>query len=80
VGFLPANNSIGQLLEAEGAGVVADPAERQRIGPVVTGLLGDGKGRAAMGRAGRGYAEVTFSPEVAADRFEAVFASFLVRK
>jgi glycosyltransferase involved in cell wall biosynthesis len=80
VGFLPANNSIGQLLETEGAGVVVDPAERRRIGPVVTDLLGDGQGRVAMGRAGRGYAEVTFSPEVAADRFEAAFAGFLPRR
>jgi glycosyltransferase involved in cell wall biosynthesis len=80
VGFLPANNSIGQLLDAEGAGVVADPAERPRIGPVVTGLLGDEKGRGAMGRAGRSYAEATFSPEVAADRFEAVFATCLARR
>jgi hypothetical protein len=45
----------------------------------VTGLLGDETGRAAMGQAGRGYAEVTFSPEAAADRFEAVFASCLAR-
>jgi glycosyltransferase involved in cell wall biosynthesis len=79
VGFLPANNSIGQLLEAHRAGVVVDPAERQRIGPVVTSLLGDETGRAAMGQAGRAYAEVTFSPEAAADRFEAVFASCLAR-
>ncbi|HEY1987827.1 MAG TPA: hypothetical protein VGG43_00005, partial [Acidimicrobiales bacterium] len=68
------------LLDAEGAGVVADPAERPRIGPVVTGLLGDEKGRGAMGRAGRSYAEATFSPEVAADRFEAVFATCLARR
>jgi glycosyltransferase involved in cell wall biosynthesis len=79
VGFLPANNSIGQLLEAEGAGPVVDPAERQRIGPVVSDLLGDEKGRDAMGRAGRAYAESTFSPEAAADRFEAVFARCLAR-
>ena len=79
VGFLPADNSIGQLLESEGAGVVADPAERRQIGPVVTDVLGNGNGRAAMGRAGRAYAEATFSPEVAADRFEAVFANCLAR-
>jgi hypothetical protein len=46
---------------------------RDDVASAVAGLLDDESGRQAMGRAGRRYAERTFSPETAADRFVEVF-------
>jgi glycosyltransferase involved in cell wall biosynthesis len=70
VGVLPRDNSVAEILLTHGAGLVvrSDDAASE-----VARLLNDEACRKAMGRAGRRYAERSFSPETAADRFEAVF-------
>jgi hypothetical protein len=60
-------------LSTHGAGRVVDPAHRQEVAAEVAELLNEEKACRAMGAAGRRYAERTFSPERAADRFIAVF-------
>ncbi len=58
---------------SRGAGVVVDSARRDDVVSEVARLLDDDVVRRAMGRAGRRYAEETFDPEAAADRFVEVF-------
>lgn len=79
VGFLPGDNSIAEILEGNQAGVVVNPAERDKIGPTVAELINDGERRGRMGGAGRHYAESVFSPDTAADRFETVINACLAR-
>ncbi|HVA07434.1 MAG TPA: glycosyltransferase family 4 protein [Acidimicrobiales bacterium] len=79
VGFLPGDNSIAEILEGNQAGVVVNPAERNKIGPTVAELINDGERRGRMGGAGRHYAESVFSPDTAADRFETVINACLAR-
>jgi colanic acid biosynthesis glycosyl transferase WcaI len=79
VGFLPGDNSIGEILEGNQAGVVVDPADRDKIGPTVAELINDGERRGRLGGAGRRYAESVFSPDTAADRFETVINACLAR-
>ncbi|HWD53452.1 MAG TPA: glycosyltransferase family 4 protein [Acidimicrobiales bacterium] len=79
VGFLPGDNSIAEILEGNQAGMVVDPAGRDKIGPAVAELIADGGRRRGMGEAGRHYAESAFSPEAAADRFETVIYACLAR-
>jgi colanic acid biosynthesis glycosyl transferase WcaI len=73
VGVLPTDNSVAEILEAQGAGVVVPPARHDDVASMVTRLLDDPESCQTMGRAGRRYAEQTFSPETAADRFVEVF-------
>ncbi len=70
VGVLPPDNSVAEILLANGAGLVV---RRDDAASEVARLLNDEACRKAMGRAGRRYAERAFSPETAADRFEEVF-------
>jgi glycosyltransferase involved in cell wall biosynthesis len=78
VGVLPPDNSVAEVLSTHGAGLVVDPARRPDVAAVVAGLLDDEVARKAMGAAGRAYAEATFSPEVAADRFLDVFGNLVL--
>lgn len=77
VGVLPPENSVGEILAANHAGVVVDPGRRDEVASVVVSLLADAPRRDELGAAARRYAEETFSVERAADRFEAVFAPWL---
>ena len=77
VGVLPPDNSVAEILTTQGAGVVVDPADRRRRRRRWPRLLDDDGRRRAMGRAGRRYAERTFSPETAADRFLGVFGDLV---
>jgi len=69
VGVLPPDNSVAEILASEGAGRVVDPARRAEAPGVIAGLLDDPDACRALGRAGRHYAERTFSPDAAADAF-----------
>ncbi len=73
LGVLPPDNSVAEILSTYGAGQVVAPADRDKVAHEVALLLDDPGLRWSMGRAGRRYAESTFSPEVAADRFLEVF-------
>jgi colanic acid biosynthesis glycosyl transferase WcaI len=70
VGVLPRDNSVAEILLSHGAGLVVG---RDDTASEVARLLDDEACRSAMGRAGRRYAEETFSAETAADRFVEVF-------
>jgi glycosyltransferase involved in cell wall biosynthesis len=77
LGVLPLDNSVAEILSTYGAGCVVAPAERDRVADEAARLLDDPGLRWSMGRAGRRYAEATFSPEVAADRFLEVFGDLV---
>ncbi len=77
VGVLPPTNSVAEILTSHGAGIVVDPSERQDVAPLVARLLNEEELCRDMGRAGRAYAERTFSPELAADRFLEVCGAFV---
>ncbi|HWF14970.1 MAG TPA: glycosyltransferase family 4 protein [Acidimicrobiales bacterium] len=77
LGVLPPDNSVAEILSTHGAGHVVAPAERDKVAHQVAMLLDDPGLRSSMGRAGRRYAEATFSPEVAADRFLEVFGDLV---
>ena len=77
LGVLPPDNSVAEILSSEQAGVVVDPADRALVVKEATALLSDPDRRHAMGRAGRRYAERTFSPETAADRFLSTFGDLV---
>jgi glycosyltransferase involved in cell wall biosynthesis len=77
LGVLPPDNSVAEILSSEEAGVVVDPFDRARVVKEAAALLDDGDRRHAMGRAGRGYAERTFSPEAAAEQFLGVFGDLV---
>lgn len=74
VAVLPSDNSVAEILQTQGAGLVV---RREDAAPAVALLLDDVAYRQAMGRAGRRYAERTFCPETAADRFVKVFNDVL---
>jgi glycosyltransferase involved in cell wall biosynthesis len=71
VGVLPPENAVAEILTTQGAGLVVG---RDNVATEVARLLDDDACRGALGRAGRRYAEQTFSPETAADRFVEVFS------
>lgn len=73
VGVLPPDNAVAEILSTHGAGRVVDPARRDQVAAEVAELLNEEAVCRGMGRAGRRYAERTFSPERAADRFVEVF-------
>ncbi len=73
VGVLPSDNSVGEIISQHGAGIVVDPADRRHVAGVVARLLNEEQLCRDMARAGRAYAERTFSPERAADQFLEVF-------
>jgi glycosyltransferase involved in cell wall biosynthesis len=70
VGVLPPDNSVAEILITQGAGRVV---ARDDVAGEVAQLLDRADVRLAMGRAGRRYAEQSFSPETAADRFLELF-------
>ncbi|HEX4434141.1 MAG TPA: hypothetical protein VH012_04890, partial [Acidimicrobiales bacterium] len=71
VGVLPPDNAVAEILTTQGAGLVVG---RDDVATEVARLLDDDARRGALGRAGRRYAERTFSPQRAADRFVEVFS------
>ncbi len=77
VGVLPPDNSVGEILSQHGAGIVVDPADREHVAGVVARLLNEEQLCRDMARAGRGYAERTFSPDRAADQFIEVFGDMV---
>ena len=77
VGVLPSDNFVGEILSQHGAGIVVDPADRKHVAGVVARLLNEEQQCRDMARAGRGYAERTFSPERAADQFLDVFGEMV---
>ena len=77
LGVLPPDNSVAEVLTSQGAGEVVDPADRDRVVAAAQELLDDEDRRRTMGQAGRRYAEQTFSPETAADRFLEVFGDLV---
>jgi glycosyltransferase involved in cell wall biosynthesis len=77
LGVLPPDNSVAEILHSEEAGVVVDPSDRTLVVKEAAALLDDHDRRHAMGRAGRAYAERTFSPETAADQFLGVFGDLV---
>jgi colanic acid biosynthesis glycosyl transferase WcaI len=79
LGVLPPDNSVAEILSTYGAGRVVDPAERDLVPDEVASLLDDSGLRWSMGRAGRRYAEATFSPELAADHFLGVFGDLVAQ-
>jgi colanic acid biosynthesis glycosyl transferase WcaI len=72
LGVIPRDNSVAEILWGNGAGLVADPADRERIASAAAELLDDGMYRRQLGKAGRYYAEREFSPEHAAEQFEGI--------
>jgi glycosyltransferase involved in cell wall biosynthesis len=74
---LPPDNSVAEILSSQEAGVVVDPADRTLVVKEAAALLDDHDRRHAMGRAGRAYAERTFSPETAADQFLGAFGDLV---
>jgi glycosyltransferase involved in cell wall biosynthesis len=80
VGFLPDDNSIAEILIEHQAGVIVDPSRGDDIGPIVAKLINDDEHCRQLGRAGRRYAESTFSPTSAADRFEAIILTCLTHE
>jgi len=77
LGVLPSDNSVAEILTTQEAGLVVDPSDRERVVKEATVLLDDPDRRHAMGRAGRRYAERTFSPETAADQFLGAFGDLV---
>ncbi len=72
LGVIPRDNSVAEILWGNGAGLVADPAEREKIGEAAAELLNDDLYRRQLGKAGRAYAEREFSPDRAAEQFEEI--------
>ena len=79
LGVLPPDNSVAEILSTQGAGRVVDPSDRDRVALEAAALLDDRELCRSMGLAGRSYAEATFSPETAADRFLEVFGDLVSR-
>jgi putative colanic acid biosynthesis glycosyltransferase WcaI len=79
LGVLPRDNAVAEILLSYGAGLVVDPSQRQSVAGVAAELLDDAQLRCDLGAAGRRYAESTFDPEVAADRFLEVFGTLVTR-
>jgi colanic acid biosynthesis glycosyl transferase WcaI len=77
VGVLPTDNSVAEILSEHGAGIVVDPADRELVAGVVARLLNEEDLCRDMARAGRRYAERTFSPDRAADQFIEVFGALV---
>jgi glycosyltransferase involved in cell wall biosynthesis len=77
LGVLPPDNSVAEILATQGAGKVVDPSDRAGVLVAARELLDDEERRRAMGRAGRRYAEQTFSPDTAADRFLEAFGDLV---
>ena len=77
LGVLPPDNSVAEILSSQEAGVVVDPSECTLVAKEAAALLDDHDRRHAMGRAGRRYAEATFSPDTAADQFLGVFGDLV---
>jgi colanic acid biosynthesis glycosyl transferase WcaI len=78
LGVLPPDNSVAEILSSQQAGAVVAPADRTEVVRQAAALLDDPARRTAMGRAGRAYAERTFSPETAADQFLGAFGDLVV--
>jgi glycosyltransferase involved in cell wall biosynthesis len=72
LGVIPHDNSVAQILWGNGAGLVADPSEREHIVEAAGQLLDDEMYRRQLGKAGRYYAEREFSPDHAAEQFEGI--------
>lgn len=72
LGVMPSSNGAARTLLTSGAGIVVPPGEPSAVTGGVLQLLADPARRAAMGRAGRRYAEVTFAIRPIALQFQAL--------
>jgi colanic acid biosynthesis glycosyl transferase WcaI len=72
LGVIPRDNSVAEILWGNGAGLVADPSQREKIADAAVALLDDEMYRRQLGKAGRYYAEREFSPDHAAEQFEGI--------
>ena len=71
---VPPANLAARIVTRERAGVVVPPGDPAALTEAVGALLHDERQRAAMGAAGRAYAERAFGLDAIADRFESVLA------
>lgn len=76
---MPRGNLAARTILVAGAGVVVEPADRERLTSVARALIDDPDGRTAAGLAARRYAEVTFDIEAITDRFEGVLSDAVNR-
>ena len=77
---VPAGNLAARTVTGAGAGLATPPGDAAAFSRAVLDLLADDGRRAAMGRAGRAYAERAFSLDRVADRFEAVLETAVARR
>ena len=70
LGSMPATNPSTQLLtERAGAGLVAEPADRQAFCALATRLASDDDERRRLGESGRRFAETHFTQDAVVSRF-----------
>ena len=69
---VPADNLAARIVTREDAGVVVPPGDAEALADAVLALLDAPQRRAAMGVAGRAYAERAFDLDAIAERFEGV--------
>ncbi|WP_327119138.1 glycosyltransferase family 4 protein [Nocardia sp. NBC_01730] len=72
---VPSDSPVADLIRDSGAGVVTPPEDPRRCAETALALLDDPDRLAAMGRAGRLYAEKHFDLDRITRRFEQVFLS-----
>ena len=77
---VPPGNLAARTVLGAGAGLATPPGNAPAFAAAVVGLLADDDRRAAMGQAGRAYAERAFSLDRVADRFEAVLEGTVARR
>ncbi|MEO6339799.1 MAG: glycosyltransferase family 4 protein [Caulobacteraceae bacterium] len=75
----PASNLATQIVLEAGAGLCVDPADAEAFCAAARRLHGDPALRTAFGKAGRDYAERTFSISAVTDRFEGAFEAALAQ-
>jgi len=73
LGIIPYDNSVAEVLWGNEVGLVADPAEREKLHEAISELLADETHRHQLGQAAREYAEREFRVDRAANQFEAIF-------
>ena len=80
VAAMASNNDAARMIETAGAGLVAAPGDSSTFVAQVLALADDPDLRKTMGDNGRAFAEMNFTIDGIADRFEAVFAEALTHK
>jgi colanic acid biosynthesis glycosyl transferase WcaI len=77
LGAIPARNLAARIIERAESGVVVDPHDVGAFLETAIALINDPSQLAAMGAAGRAYAEATFDIDRIADAFSRVIAQAL---